>query len=582
MQKRLQFLLFSFLITISATAQITNTRFFEFSEVPLKQPRFIGNIGGYYLIADNAGVEGTALYCFDAAFDLVTKTFLSYAAYNSDVTVNNNSIRLSWPDPKKKGTIQKLISINDGTIAIKDKSVFKTASSFYTNFYHKETDKYNRYQLYSAVNLVADKKYTISGFLTDSLGNVIKEIQYVFDRDPEFQQEPKILVDVKGNIHILILDKLATYHISTTVLLTTFYMNREEPVTETHVLHKIKFSDFLFSDNLPAEKIQIQGFYCDGQEQTKLGLATVLFPYNGGEEAVTLLRPVTQEFQQKMRKGLSHIAGRDNIMNSLFPCYYFEKDGYLLAAGWVKDISEREMRKDKEWSAMQEHNMQWDSYTSGGGSSYSSSLPNRCLADAEAFNRSVPRTGLLIDLLTPVVVGVPGTSAFPDANAMPAPVVGNGLSEDDKNRAFSNMERSSGGNSVFGERRTYVNRSEKLVYWVIDDSGFCKQYGILKEHIFDETKVDMWRLFANPYIHEGQLQFGHEDAERKKNALLSNLPKNRYSNTNWSVPVEFEKDKMLYMPVSNNNGQYAGLFMNTKTGKFGITLFECKERIDSF
>jgi hypothetical protein len=564
------------------TAQITNTRFFEFSEASFKQPRFIGNIDGYYLVSDNTGAEGTALYCFDAAFELVTKTFLSYAAYQSEVTVNNNSIRLSWPDPQKKGTIQKLISINEGTLAIKDKSVYKTASSFYTNFYHKEADKYNRYQLYAAVNSLADKKYTINGFLTDSLGNVIKEIQYIFERDPEFQQEPKLLVDVKGNIHILILDKLSTYHISTTVWLTTFYMNREDPVTETHLMHKIKFGDFLFSDNLQLGKIQIQGFYCDGQNQTKVGLATVMFPYNGGEEPVTRLQPVTAEFQQKMRKGLRHIAGRDNIMNSLFPRYFFEKDGYLIAAGWVKDISEREMRKDKDWLAMQEHSMQFDNYTYGGGSSYNSSLVNRWLSDAEAVNTSVPRTGLLVDPRTPGVVGVPGTPAFPDANTTPPSVVGNGLSEADKNRAYGNMERASSGNSLFGERRNYINRSEKLVYWVIDDSGYCRQYGIVKETVSDETKIDIRRLFANPYIHEGYLQFGHDDTETKKNALLSNLPKNRYSNTNWSVPVEFEKDKILFMPVSNNNGQYAGLFMNTKTGKFGITLFECKERIDSF
>jgi hypothetical protein len=551
----------SCVVWLTAGSQTTHAFFFELKNAVLNQPRLIGKTDNHFIVLDLPEQAGTPVYCFDSSFDLVSKTYLSSKAYYGDAGTDLHTVRLSWLDMNTGYLTQKIISVADGGMRLQDKSISLklTFRSYYA--LRKESDKHNHFQLFYGIQEISQDSCRFTGVLLDNAGNPVKEMTHMFSWRPEFQQDPKVLLDVNGNIHILTCDRLNTYRISTEVVINTIPLESKEMSTANYLLHKVKFDKFLFSDNVKQQKIQVQGIYFDGQEKVRTGVASFQFDYMRNPEMRSRVTPVTEEFKNEMRAGLSHLHKRDNVLNSLYPKDIFlEKDGNLLITANVKDISEKEVKRDRGWEQMQTKATQdwWKSITGNDGKP----VMERWLADAA---KTPVYLTPVVDTRNPGILGQEALPAFPDQNR---PVY---------NSAFAgnyDQSKKSGGSAMF-QRQSYANRSEKLVYWILDDLGNCKRYGIIDDNIFHEKDTAVLQLLSYPLLQDkNYAAFSGQDPISRQGALSSILRIDKKDNENWLFPINYKNDTVLYLPFTNDNGQYSGLYKNNKTGKYGITFIQ--------
>lgn len=566
MKRKLLCILSGIFCIAAVFAQSGKTGFFELKDASLFQPRFIGKIDDFYLLMDSPEPQGTPLYCFDSSFRLVIKTYLSVAAYHGDVYAAQHTARLSWLNASDGYIAQKQLAIVDGSLQIQDKSVsFKQSFRSYYSL-REETDKNNQFQFFYSLQAMAADTAFIKGVLLDKEGNQVKEIQTLFKWRRELEQDPKVLVDVKGNIHIVTLDHLNSYRISTEVVINTIPLQGQALFTASYPLHKVKFDNFLLSDNIKQQKIQLQGIYYDGQNKIKAGIACVQFEYDRSVWVHSRLTPMEDSLKKEMRRGMPHIRKKDNVLNSIYHKDIVEKDGYVLVTARVKDISEREVKRDREWEVMQSKTAQ-SLRRSANGSNAMISNPeqlNQWLSDAQRLNTTIIRPPVA-DIRTPGVA----TQELPAFSNLSPPDFGSAP-------LYSPSANLQNLFSYTAQRRQpYKNRTEKLVYWIVDDSGYCKKYGIIDDHAFQAKDSVVLQLLSYPQLQDkNYLYFSGLHPVSSSGALYPVLRLEKRDHENWLFPVNYKNDTVLYLPFTNENGQYAGLSKNNKTGKYGITFIQ--------
>jgi hypothetical protein len=205
-----------------------------------------------------------------------------------------------------------------------------------------------------------------------------------------------------------------------------------------------------------------------------------------------------------MRKGMSHIRKRDNVLNSIYPKDIIEKDGYVLVTARVKDISEKEVKRDQEWELMQSKTAQSLRRSANGGDRVMSNPEqlNQWLNDAQRLNTTI---------ISPPVADIrtPGVSlqVLPAFSNLSPPNLGapalSPPSADPPQNFFPYMAQ---------RRQSYRNRAEKLVYWIVDDSGYCKKYGIIDDKTFNIKDTIVLQLLSYPLLQDKQyLSFSGRD-----------------------------------------------------------------------
>ena len=331
-------------------AQVASIRYHELATVSFRNPIVISKISHGFAITDMPTIEGTPVYFIDSSLQLTRKLFVPIAAYEANGYTKGNSLRFIWQERLADSVkIRQVQASDDGAITnIEKKFMAPGASRVYKQMV---SDKQNQYFFFHTWFISAEQ-LVLKGVLLDSLLTPVQEIDSRFKYDSSLQRQTQVLLDVKGNLHIALYDKLTNYRMSADIHLQTITYGTNYAVNETFQFTKAKFYDLIFFDNPVKEEIQLAGFYYDGSTKIKTGLASIRFPYERKKPAHENFILFTKAQRIDLLKGMEHVRRKNDVMDFIKLRDIIEEDGQVFLSAWILDIPNYLIVKDNEKERM--------------------------------------------------------------------------------------------------------------------------------------------------------------------------------------------------------------------------------------
>lgn len=327
-------------------AQNLSVQYLQVPGISFRNPVFIGKTIQGVAIIDLVSFDSAALYVVDTNLQLVSTKMLPSAAYEAHAFTRENEVHFMWQQRSGDSARISLWQVKeDGALVITAKKEAPPGNR--RVFQQLATDKKNRYSFFYTL-FGGPQQLVLRGVLFDSSLQRLKKVEQSFEYDAETQRLAPILLDAKGNLHLVIYDKLTNYRLSSGIQVYTFPVGSEKFITETYRFDKAKFYDLIFFDNPFAEQVQLAGFYYNGATKIKEGLATIGLPYERRQPVVPKFHPLTQEQRNQLQQKMQHVRRKNDVMDFVKLKDIIEEDGQVYLSTWILDVPNYLLVKDNE------------------------------------------------------------------------------------------------------------------------------------------------------------------------------------------------------------------------------------------
>jgi hypothetical protein len=322
---------------------------FTYQAIPaisFRSPVCIGKTNQGFAVIDIVSADSSALHLIDTNLQLIRTQMLPAAAYEANAFTRENEVHFIWQQRAGDSTRISLWQVKEaGEPVITERT--ETAPGSKHIFQQMASDKKNRFSFFYTF-FAGPQQLVMKGILFDSSLRRIKNIDQSFDYDANLQRLTQVLLDPRGNLHLVIYDKLTNYRLSAGIQVYTIPYNSENSVTETYRFDKAKFYDLIFFDNPAVEQLQLAGFYYNGATRIKEGLATIGLPYERKLPITQKFYPLNKEQRNQLQQQMQHVRRKNDVMDFVKLKDIIEEDGQVLLSTWILDVPNYLLVKDNE------------------------------------------------------------------------------------------------------------------------------------------------------------------------------------------------------------------------------------------
>ncbi|MBV9987081.1 MAG: hypothetical protein JO301_05345 [Chitinophagaceae bacterium] len=553
---------------IRISAQTVSLQSYDLQPLSLKRPVLAGKAGNRIFVLDMPEKGETPVFIFDSAtLQLSKKVFLPQGAYTGKILAMDNAIRFSWYPVSDLGFDSALVMMSqvstDGNIrdlpaiSISEKpGVIPTLVG--------NTSK--SLQLVYGFENAGPKNILFRGVLIDPEGNKLRELSQLIAFERISSQSPYVIVDSRGNIHIVVLDRLGSDRVSANVAVNTIPFGESKATAELFSFDQVKMSSMFIVDDPAGNTVRLQGFYYDTHQQNlKRGLASLAIPYqrNMPAEAPKLI-PFPDKLRAQLRKGMPHLKSKDDPLNSLQLKDILVQDGQTIFNYWLPDIPETDMVSESI------PNTQHDA--DAANSMYAHAVQNqqvslnRWLDDQSTLNKTAEFGR---SPAAPYLYGANGNISYPvfSEPKLFQPVVGNGISPVEKERIFEQMDR----------RMEPAMRRSKLISFRFDRSGQPEIYGVIDPVFLNPPDEDRRRLVSYPLIHRDNIYFTSNNAMLNESSQFALVQlKNAGDPVLHASAFPLPAKTSISRPVKTGTGQYVALTKDMTQNSYGLLVYEIR------
>lgn len=314
--------------------------------ISFRSPVCIGKTNNGFAIIDIVSADSSVLYFMDTNLQPIKTHKLPAAAYEASAFTKDNEVHFIWQQRSGDSTSIRLWQVKEsGEQVITERKEAAPGSKHV--FQQMASDKKNRYSCFYTF-FAGPQQLVIKGILYDSSLQQVKKIDQSFAYDGNMQRLTQVLLDPKGNLHLVIYDKLTNYRLSAGIQVYTLPYGSENFVTETYRFDKVKFYDLIFFDHPAAEQVQLTGFYYNGATRIKEGLATIGLPYERKLPVTQKFFPLTKEQRNELQQQMQHVRRKNDVMDFVKLKDIIEEDGQVFLSTWILDVPNYLLVKDNE------------------------------------------------------------------------------------------------------------------------------------------------------------------------------------------------------------------------------------------
>ncbi|MES2004439.1 MAG: hypothetical protein V4450_07950 [Bacteroidota bacterium] len=348
--KKTNLLLLAIVLLLQVSAQTSSISYHELTAIQFRNPVLIGKTGNGFAMTDVPVTEGTPVYLLDRSLAVTKKIFVPSAAYEAMGYTSGNNLHFLWQERLKDSAKLRLLQVTDeGSVTTIEKKILAPGTSGI--YQQMVTDKNSRYFFFHTW-FTGTEQLVLKGILLDSSLATIQQIDSRFDYDDNLQRQTQVLLDVKGNLHVALYDKLTNYRLSAGVQLYTIPYGSKTVVSEKFQFDKVKFYDLLFFDNPVTEEVQLSGFYYDGSTKIKTGLVSIRFPYARKKPIHEKFIVFSEAQRKKLLEGMVHVRRKNDVMDFMKLRDIIEENGQVFLSAWILDIPNYLLVKDNQKETM--------------------------------------------------------------------------------------------------------------------------------------------------------------------------------------------------------------------------------------
>ncbi|MBI2273507.1 MAG: hypothetical protein HYU70_06905 [Bacteroidetes bacterium] len=327
-------------------AQQLTVNYRSIPNISFRSPVCIGKTNKGFAIIDIVSTDSSVLHFIDTNLQLIKTRMLPAAAYEANAFTKNNEVHFIWQQRSGDFTSIRLWQVKEeGEIHITER--MEAAPGSRHVFQQMTSDKKNHYSFFYTF-FAGPQQLVIKGILYDSSLQQVKKIDQSFEYDGNMQRLTQVLLDPKGNLHLVIYDKLTNYRLSAGIQVYTIPYDSENFITETYRFDKVKFYDLIFFDHPAAEQVQLTGFYYNGATKIKEGLATIGLPYERKLPFTQKFFPFTKEQRKELQQEMQHVRRKNDVMDFVKLKDIIEEDGQVFLTTWILDVPNYLLVKDNE------------------------------------------------------------------------------------------------------------------------------------------------------------------------------------------------------------------------------------------
>lgn len=330
-----------------STAQLATFDIKTVKDVFLSTPKLISYHNGYYQILDFSNTAQSKFYLLDTNLNVRSTRDLPYQAYTGLQKKIGDTTMILWNTTSADSTHFTMLKLGIQGEELRQQQ-WAFSKKEHPSFRFSSIDEQGRFVFYYSLYKDSTDKVLVDGVLIDQQTENTKSLSYSVDLDEALQRLKMPLVDVQGNIHVIVYDKLTNYRLAATVQLHTIPYRERSLLTETFSFDKVKFYDLEFADNTHANEIQLRGFYYDGLTKVKTGLASIGFPYERINKVSNQFTPIKDLQKFYLMEGVSYYNKRFEPLDYLKVRSIQQQKGNTLINAWVINMPYKQFVKDRE------------------------------------------------------------------------------------------------------------------------------------------------------------------------------------------------------------------------------------------
>jgi hypothetical protein len=541
-------------------AQNAVVKKFDLSAQTLVQPELVGKAGDHYMLIDRMqAVEGLPLFILDSNKRLEKKINLPGAAAN--VSVRNFIIGKQF----RRIYFSNKIPLTFSVIQVNGKGDIADMGAIQTDLLATApmfiTDHEQQRQLICSFHPLDSVGILFTGVILDSSGKIVKTLSYQLAFDQVVHQQPQVILDTKGNTHILFTERISSYHISTSVTVNTIPFNEEELHTESFRFERVKFNRLVLSDNPGKQSIQLQGFYYDASRiYSKTGLVSLQLPYERGKQPNNLFMPFPALLREEARTGLTNLRRKDDVMNSIMLNNIASENGETLLSFWARDVSES--RLQSEYGMDKSRELNW----------------RETASEASSFNASLKK--IYERWLNGIdVVAIPPPAYRTSAPALKTNVniyndgiwAASDLMELERKNPYTDRNRIAAGIHL----ENFAPGKMNLVNFRLDSSGNLAAYSVINDTFFASDTGERMEMTRYPILYKNNYYFASSGLISTDGPFSVIQPTdNNGDPAIWRSSLVLSKYTVLSNPVKTTQNTYLWLVKNAGVNA-GYSLLEC-------
>lgn len=563
-----------FLLLFSAGdgfAQQLTVNYQSIPGISFRSPVCIGKTNHGFAIIDIVSADSSVLHFIDTNLQLIKTCLLPAAAYEADAFTKNNEVHFIWQQRSGDSTSISLWQVKENGEPVMTEKKEAAPGSRHV-FQQMASDKKNRYSFFYTF-FAGPQQLVIKGVLFDSSLQRVKKIDQSFEYDGNVQRLTQVLLDPKGNLHLVIYDKLTNYRLSAGIQVYTIPYGSENFITETYRFDKVKFYDLIFFDHPAAEQVQLAGFYYNGATKIKEGLATIGLPYERKLPVTQKFYPLTQEQRNELQQQMQHVRRKNDVMDFVKLKDIIEEDGQVFLSTWILDVPNYLLVKDNEREDAKNTDIaKW--MRPGKEGTFESRVQG--LYPSRVITRSSSATA--VSNMREVYSLQPGGNQFLSAPQQPI---------------VQNPQAGRPGMAGLPPVDLKVKwvRPQKFAFFSLDSRQDSMWFRILPADFPISTASYQPWLWDYPIAENGRLSFLHKN-QFAEIATVSPLPGGKNANdVLWvrigaagtlitTISPQITNGHLFSKPFRITEGKYLSFYRQTATAQAGIAVIEIKEEKD--
>ncbi len=304
--------LFALLLVLHVSAQDHAYRFIETDDLSIENDVLVGRIGSHFFLLNTKITDKLLLKILDTATGQLLVKDYDFSKDLLSIRVGEQSLLLIAA--LHKGTdhfFQTLEIDKNGNIVSSNKGPLPGLKGPVKSV----TSKDKAYVLFYEMARKSADSSQIRGVLLGPGWLFKKQLQYAFQYEKDLESEPVLLLDDKGNTHIMVYDQFDNYRISSNLTLNSISFEEELIISETFTFEKVKFKSLQIFQNQECACLQVEGMYVDGITKINKGIYSIAFPPGRKNELAPRFIPFGEDLIKSFKKGFSATA--ESIVKSI-------------------------------------------------------------------------------------------------------------------------------------------------------------------------------------------------------------------------------------------------------------------------
>jgi hypothetical protein len=308
-------------------------------------PRLLGKVGSNYLMMDYSR-KGTSLTVFDSSFRFLNLTEQIPDFFIAHKNIEHDSLRVTWNESHtdEEWLCLQTFDQNGKCPGIR----IVTMDNPEHRFINYVTDKLSRLHLFYSLHISSAQNVILKGMVLDNNWQKLRDISGTFKMNMSLERAPVPMIDVLGNIHVFVYDKLSNYRLSAKLTVNTLLSGEDNFREETFSFDKLKLYDPYFSEDPERKQFLMRDFFYDGQTKEKKGIVTLRIPYERGAGIVSLIQQIPDSVQVLLRSHTKNLRARQPVIESLITTEVFENNAATVFLTDLLDLPIHQLVRDVE------------------------------------------------------------------------------------------------------------------------------------------------------------------------------------------------------------------------------------------